>query len=89
MPIRLLRWRAIVLDVTVEPTKEGKEAEEMSHYMDFDLHLIRERNEQTRREVQAARLGKQLRKNRKPRSSRLAALIKRGRLLIAGARLAQ
>ncbi|MDQ4126415.1 MAG: hypothetical protein M3151_00410 [Actinomycetota bacterium] len=61
----------------------------MNHYMDFDLHLIRERNEQMRKEVNSLRLEERLRKERNPRSSRVATLIKRGRLLIGGARLAE
>ncbi len=62
----------------------------MNNYMNFDPYpIIKERNERTRREVQALHLGERLRKNGKPRSSRLAALIKRGRLLIGGARVAQ
>ena len=60
----------------------------MNHYMDFDPHLIRERNEQTRREVNALRLEGRLRKAHDPRGLRLAALVKRGRLLIGGVRLA-
>ncbi len=62
----------------------------MNNYINFEPYLIiKERNERTRSEVQALRLGERLPKNRKPRSSRLATLIKRGRLLIGGARLAQ
>ena len=71
----------------VEPTEE-KEEEEMNHYMDFDPYLIRERNEKMRREVDSLRLEERLRKERNPRSSRVATLIKRGRLLIGGPRLA-
>ena len=44
----------------------------MNHYMDFDPYFIRERSEQTRREVPSLRLGEQLRKNHKPYGWRLA-----------------
>ena len=61
----------------------------MNHYMDFDPHLIRERNEQMRREVDSLRLEGRLREDRTARDSRLlSGLVKRGRLLIGGARIA-
>ena len=61
----------------------------MNHYMDFDPHLIRERNEQMRREVDSLRLEGRLGEDRTARDSRLlSGLVKRGRLLIGGARIA-
>ena len=45
----------------------------MNHHMEFDPYLIRERNQQIFREVQALRLERRLRKNHKVRSSRLVA----------------
>jgi hypothetical protein len=56
--------------------------------MDFDPHLIRERNEQMRREVDSLRLEGLLREDRTARDSRLTGLVKRSRLLIGGARFA-
>jgi hypothetical protein len=50
----------------------------MNHYMDFDPHLIRERNEQMRREVNSLRLQERLREARGSSSSRLPALARRG-----------
>lgn len=44
----------------------------MHHYVDFDPYFIRERNDQTRREVHFQRLGERLRKNRKPHGWRPA-----------------
>ena len=58
----------------------------MNHLMDFDPHQIRERNEQMRREVDSLRLEGRLREDRTARDSRLTGLVKRGRLLIGGAR---
>ena len=58
------------------------------NHMDFDPRVIRERNEQMCGEIQLLRLQERLRKERDPRGSRLGLLIKRGRLLIGGARLA-
>ncbi len=49
----------------------------MYHYMEFDPYLIRERNQQLFREVQALRLEKRLLKNHKACSSRLAAFAHR------------
>ena len=57
--------------------------------MYFNPYLIREHNQQMHREVNSLRLQERLRKNRKVlRGSRLAALVKRGRLLVGKARLA-
>jgi hypothetical protein len=71
--------------MTVEPT-EGKEEEEMNYQMHFDPYLIEHlnhRQEELLQVVETLRLQEQLRKNRKARgSSRLAALVKRGRLLV-------
>jgi hypothetical protein len=61
----------------------------MSHYMDFDPYLIRERNEQIRREVKALQLGKHLRKRRNPHGLRMTALGEWGRILIGRAKLTQ
>ena len=55
----------------------------MNHYADFDLHMIKERNERIRQEVQTSRLEKRLRQNGEPRSSAgLAAFISRSTLLL-------
>ena len=48
------------------------------NYMDFQPHLIRERNQQMQREVRSLRLEERLRENRGSSGSRLAALAKRG-----------
>ena len=40
------------------------------NYLDFDRHLIRQRNDELLREVQELRLGEKLRANRGPRSGR-------------------
>ena len=62
----------------------------MNHFINFDPYVIEEHDQQIHTEVNALRLQEQLRKNRKVRrSSRLFALVKRGRLLVAKARLAQ
>jgi hypothetical protein len=75
--------------LTVEP-RVGKEKEEMNHYIDFNPDLIREHNQQIHTEVNSLCLQEQQRKNRKVRSSsRLFALVKRGRLIVGKARLAQ
>jgi hypothetical protein len=80
---------AIVVFVAFKSkSRDEKEEEDMNHYMDFDPHLIRERNQQMRKEVNSLRLEERLRKERSPRGSRLSVLIKRVRLLIGGARLA-
>ena len=74
--------------MTVEPTEE-KEEEEMNHYMDFDPHLIRERNEQALREVNSLRLEERLREARGPSGTRLAVLVRKGVMpLLHAARLA-
>jgi hypothetical protein len=58
----------------------------MNYQMHFDPYLIehlKERHEELLQEKEALRFQEQLRKNRKARgSSRLAALVKRGRLLV-------
>ena len=56
------------------------------NYMDFQPDVLRERNEQMRSEIESLRLEERLRKQRDPRGSRLGVLIRRGRLLIGGAR---
>ncbi len=66
---------------------EKEEVEEMN-YMDFQPDVIRERNEQMRSEIESLRLKERLRKERDPRGSRLGVLVRRGRLLFGGARLA-
>lgn len=55
------------------------------NHMDFDPHVIRERREQMRSEIESLRLEERLRKERDPRGSRLGVLVRRGRLLIGGA----
>ena len=61
----------------------------MDHIINFDPYVIGEHDQQIHTEVNAVRLQGQLRKNRKVcRSSRLFALVKRGRLLVAKSRLA-
>ena len=60
----------------------------MNPYLDFDPYFIRERNHQMREEVNSLRLGERLQKYRNPRGSRVSVLVKRGKLLIGGARLA-
>jgi hypothetical protein len=61
----------------------------MNHYMDFDPHLIRERNEQTRREVNSLRLAERLRDNRRSSGAGFVAIAKRGVLpLLRAAHLA-
>jgi hypothetical protein len=62
----------------------------MNHYIDFNPYLIREHNQQIHTEVNSLRLQEQLRKNCKVRrSSRLFALVIRGRLLVGKARHAR
>jgi hypothetical protein len=48
------------------------------NYMDFQPHLIRERNEQMRSEIESLRLQERLREARGSSGSRFAALAKRG-----------
>jgi hypothetical protein len=64
----------------------------MDYQMHFDPYMrehLKQRDEDLLREVEALRLEERLRKNRKVlRGSRLAALVKRGRLLVGKARLA-
>jgi hypothetical protein len=59
------------------------------NHMDFDPHLIRERNEQVHKEVNALRLAGRLRKDRNPSDSRLVALGQWSKFLIGGTRLAE
>ena len=59
----------------------------MSHYIEFDPYLIRERNEQIRDEINSLRLKKQLRKRDNWHGLRIAALGDWGRILIARAKL--
>jgi hypothetical protein len=62
----------------------------MNHFINMDPYVIGEHNRQIYTEVNSMRLQEQLRKNRKVRRfSRLFALVKRGRLLVGKARLAQ
>ena len=62
----------------------------MSHYMEFDpYHLIRERNEQIRDEINSLRLEKQLRKRHNLHGLRISALGEWGRILIGRAKLTQ
>ena len=61
----------------------------MSHYMDFDPYLIRERNEQIRDEVKSLRLKKELRKRHNVHGLRIVALGEWGRILIGRAKLTQ
>jgi len=61
----------------------------MNYYMDLDPYVIRERKEGLLREVSALRLEKQLRDERGPSTSRLAALAQRIRLPLLGRALAQ
>ena len=53
----------------------------MSHYMDFDPHYIRERNEQMLREASTVRLERRLRKNCGGQASRFIALVRGTTLL--------
>ena len=61
----------------------------MSHYVEFDPYLIRERNEQIRDEINSLRLEKQLRKRHNLHGLRIAALGEWGRILIGRAKLTQ
>ena len=59
------------------------------NYMDFEPHLIRERNEQVQREVNSLRLEERLRDECGSSGSRFVALAKRGvRPLLRAAHLA-
>jgi hypothetical protein len=61
----------------------------MNHYMDFDPHLIRERNEQMQREVNSLRLQKRLREARGSSGTRFVVLVRKGVMpLLHAARLA-
>jgi hypothetical protein len=61
----------------------------MSYHADFDLHVVKERNERIRREVQSLRLEKHLRQNGDPRSGAgLVAFVSKSTLpLLRGAGL--
>ena len=57
----------------------------MNHFIDFDPYTIGQHNLQMRTEIDSLRLQEQLRKNHKlRRSSRLFALVKRGRFRATG-----
>ena len=59
------------------------------NYMDFQPHLIRERNEQMQREVDSLRLQERLREDRQSSGSRFVVLCRRGVMpLLRAARLA-
>jgi hypothetical protein len=73
----------------VEPSREGKEEEEMNHYMDFDPYFIRERNERLLREVSTHRLQKRLREQHGPSGSRFGTFVRTATLpLLRGLGLA-
>ena len=72
-------------------SEEGKEAADMN-YMDFDPHLIRECNEQIRREVNSLRLEERLGEDGRPpaHGSGFFAFARRGVVpLLRAARLAR
>jgi hypothetical protein len=52
--------------------------EKQMNYMDFQPHLIRERNEQVQREVDSLRLEDRLREDRGSSGSRFVALARMG-----------
>ena len=54
----------------------------MNHYI--DPYMIRDRNEQVRKEVNSLRLEARLRKSRDQRGSRMGTLVGWGRLLVGG-----
>jgi hypothetical protein len=82
-----LLGRAIVLPDT--QAKAEKEEEQLTHYMDFDPYVIRERNNQMHREVNSLRLEEQVRQERGSSGSRFVALAKKGvRPLLRAAHLA-
>jgi hypothetical protein len=54
----------------------------MSHYMDFDPHYIRERNEQMLRKANTVRLERRLHENRGGYASRFTALLRRRATLL-------
>lgn len=69
-------------------SEEGKEERDMN-YMDFEPHLIRERNQQIRREVDSLRLEERSREDHGSSGSRFVAFVRRGMLpLLRAARLA-
>lgn len=56
------------------------------NYMDFQPHVIRERNEQMRSEIESLRLQERLREDRGSSGSRFMALVRMGvRPLLRGA----
>jgi hypothetical protein len=64
--------------------------EKQMNYMDFQPHLIRERNEQVKREVNSLRLEDRLREDRGSSGSRFVALARMGVMpLVRAARLAR
>jgi hypothetical protein len=64
--------------------------EKQMNYMDFQPHLIRERNEQVQREVDSLRLEDRLREDRGSSGSRFVALARMGVMpLVRAARLAR
>jgi hypothetical protein len=76
--------------LTLKPKQRRRQggAEEMNPYMDFDPYLIRERNEQMHREVNALRLQERLREDRGSSGARLVGLARRGVMpLLRAARL--
>jgi hypothetical protein len=71
----------------IEGLHQKKEKE--MNYMDFQPHLIRERNEQVQREVDSLRLEERLREDSGSSGSRFVALARRGVMpLLRAARLA-
>ena len=71
----------------MEGLHEKKENE--MNYMDFQPHVIRERNEQMQREVDSLRLQERLREARESSGSRFVALARTGVMpLLRAARLA-
>jgi len=72
----------------IEGLHQKKEAQDMN-YMDFEPHLIRERNEQVQREVDSLRLEERLREDSGSSGSRFVALARMGVMpLLRAARLA-
>jgi hypothetical protein len=64
--------------------------EKQMNYMDFQPHLIRERNEQVQRDVDSLRLEDRLREDRGSSGSRFVALARMGVMpLVRAARLAR
>ena len=67
-------------DAAPKKAMEGlpEKKEKHMNYMDFQPHLIRERNEQVQREITSLRLEERLRDERGSSGSRIAVLAKRG-----------